>query len=150
MLDSIKKMESPVSAPIQEESSVKVEEPKTSNDVEMTDAPAAEAEPEPAPEPQPEAEVEAVAVAAKPDTKITGNAPESVGSLATVDGVTKDGYIVMNEVVHKLSEYRTEEYDHCSLRICFSRDANMNLAATISHSCFSACSTRGFCQITSR
>ncbi|KAM0154753.1 hypothetical protein ACHAPC_008089 [Botrytis cinerea] len=107
-------MESPVPAPIQDESSVKAEEPKTSNDVEMTDAPAAEAEaePEPKPQPQPEAEAEVEAVAAKPDTKITGNAPESAGSLATADGVTKDGYIVMNEVVHKLSEYRTEDgYD---------------------------------------
>ena len=116
-------MESPVPAPIQDESSVKAEEPKTSNDVEMTDAPAAEAEaeaePEPKPQPQPEAEAEVEAVAAKPDTKITGNAPESAGSLATADGVTKDGYIVMNEVVHKLSEYRTEEYVHCSFAHLF-------------------------------
>ena len=125
MLDSIKRMESPVPAPIQDESSVKAEEPKTSNDVEMTDAPAAEAEAEaeaesePKPQPQPEAEAEVEAVAAKPDTKITGNAPESAGSLATADGVTKDGYIVMNEVVHKLSEYRTEEYVHCSFAHLF-------------------------------
>lgn len=108
-------MDSPVPAPIQDESNVKTEEPKTSNDVEMTDAPVAE--PEPAPQPQPEPEPEVEAVAAKPEIKTTGNAPEPVGSLATVDGVTKDGYIVMNEVVHKLTEYRTEEYVHCGLRI---------------------------------
>ncbi|CAD6455982.1 271e07f5-cccd-47fe-956c-933b6659c509 [Sclerotinia trifoliorum] len=89
-------MESPMPTPIQDESTVKKEEPTTSNDVEMTDAPEAEAE----------------AAAAKPDTKVTEIAPEPVGSLATAHGVTKDGYTVMNEVVHKLSEYRTEDgYD---------------------------------------
>ncbi|KAI9643481.1 hypothetical protein NHQ30_008100 [Ciborinia camelliae] len=97
-------MESPAPAPIQGESTVKKEEPATSHDVQMSDAPA-------------ETETEAVAVAvaaAEPeaDTKTTQTAPASVGSLATVDGVTKDGYAVMDEVVHKLSAYRTEDgYD---------------------------------------
>ncbi|KAG4025084.1 hypothetical protein MFRU_067g00130 [Monilinia fructicola] len=90
-------MDSPVPAPAQDESTVKKEEPVISNDVEMTDAPDAEVE-----------------TAAKPDTEIkaTGTAPAPVGSLATVDGVTKDGYAVMDEVVHKLTAYRTEDgYD---------------------------------------
>ncbi|RAL64578.1 hypothetical protein DID88_001613 [Monilinia fructigena] len=68
-------MESPAPAPVQDESTVKKEEPTQK-------------------------------------TKVTGTAPASVGSLATVDGVTKDGYAVMDEVVHKLTAYRTEDgYD---------------------------------------
>lgn len=94
-------MESPVPAPIQDESTVKKEEPAISNDVQMTDAPEAETETET--ETAAETETEA-------ETKPTETAPAPVGSLATVDGVTKDGYAVMDEVVHKLSDYRTEEY----------------------------------------
>lgn len=87
-------MESPVPAPIQDESNVKKEESATSNDVQMTDAPESEAE----------------AVTSKPELKTTESEPASVGSLATADGVTKDGYALMSELVHKLTEYRTEEY----------------------------------------
>lgn len=92
-------MESPTPAPVRDESTVKKEEPVTSNDVQMTDAPDLKAA------------VEAPAeTTTEPEPQKTEIAPASIGSLATINGITKNGYAVMDEVVHKLTAYRTQEY----------------------------------------
>lgn len=92
--------ESPVPAPVENDSAVKVEEaqpPAIDTPTTSTPAPAAQT---PTQTPGP------------------GPAPASVGSLATVNGVTKEGYNVMDSVVHRMSDYRTPEYVFWSLAHC--------------------------------
>ncbi|PQE28092.1 RSC complex subunit protein [Rutstroemia sp. NJR-2017a WRK4] len=85
--------ESPVPAPVENDSAVKVEESQPAIDTPTASTPA------PAP------------AAQTPTTQTPGPeaAPASVGSLATVNGVTKDGYTVMDNVVRHMSDYRTPD-----------------------------------------
>jgi chromatin structure-remodeling complex subunit RSC1/2 len=94
--------ESPVPTPVENDSAVKVEESQPAIDTPTTSTPA------PAP------------AAQTPTTQTPGPgpAPASVGSLATVNGITRDGYNVMDNVVHRMSDYRTPEYVSCQLAHC--------------------------------
>jgi chromatin structure-remodeling complex subunit RSC1/2 len=86
--------ESPVPAPVENDSAVKVEESQPAIDTSTASTPA------PAP------------AAQTPTTQTPGPdpAPASMGSLATVNGVTRDGYTIMDNVVRHMSDYRTPEY----------------------------------------
>jgi chromatin structure-remodeling complex subunit RSC1/2 len=106
--------ESPVPAPVENDSAVKVEESQPAIDTPTASTPA------PAP------------AAQTPNAQTPGPepAPASVGSLATVNGVTKDGYTVMDNVVRHMSDYRTPEYVSWRWRICFAGGLLMDLQWT--------------------